>query len=322
MDFTTLSNTELSEAIGFHRRQRNMSRGVNESAHARQTQVVRLLEAEEARRLNEAVSVEKHNYSWGKMMTVHHGSSHSFPLHPEHQEKIKNLKDGESTSFKDETRAHVTATREGDKVHLKTGGAGSAHTTVAHSHFTEETQIDEAEATKSAYHYYVTKNDIGPKKKQLTHSKSKPFTSEKDAFQHILKSGGRQDGIIHKVHAETGKVVQNRGVASGQTGYASDVSGDDPKHVKDLKEEVEQIDEISKKLAKSYLDKSAAEREANSVYPTREKFRGRMIGGATADAKLKGRVQEPYKFGQAPKRKMHVKVAATKEEVDNESKSE
>ena len=83
-----------------------------------------------------------------------------------------------------------------------------------------------------------------------------------------------------------------------------------------LKEEVEQIDEISKKLAKSYLDKSAAEREANPQYATREKFRGRMIGGATADAKLKGRVEQPYKFGQAPKRKMHVKVAATNEEVD------
>jgi len=54
MDFTTLSNKELSEAIDFHRRQRNMSRGVNESAHMRQTQTVRLLEAEEARRLDEA----------------------------------------------------------------------------------------------------------------------------------------------------------------------------------------------------------------------------------------------------------------------------
>jgi hypothetical protein len=81
-----------------------------------------------------------------------------------------------------------------------------------------------------------------------------------------------------------------------------------------LKEEVE-LDEISKKLAKSYLDKSAAEREANPKYSTREKFRGRMIGGATADAKLKGRVEQPYKFGQAPKRKMYVKVGATNEEI-------
>jgi hypothetical protein len=87
------------------------------------------------------------------------------------------------------------------------------------------------------------------------------------------------------------------------------------------KEEVE-LDEISKKLAKSYLDKSAAEREANPKYATREKFRARMIGGATADAKLKGRVEEPYKFGQAPKRKMRVKVAATNEEVELDEASD
>jgi len=152
-DFTQLSDKELSEALGFHRRQRNMSRNLNESAHMRQTQVVRLLEAEEARRL------------------------------------------------------------------------------------------EEAEAAKPAYHYYVTKNDIGPGKKKLTHSKAKPFATERDAFEHILKSGGRQSGIIHKAHAESGKIIQNRGVDSGQRGYPSSVSGDDPLHVKDLKEEVEQIDE-------------------------------------------------------------------------------
>ncbi len=159
-DFTKLSDKELSEAINFHRRQRNMSRGVNEAAHMRQTQTVRLLEAEEARRLNEkaelteAVTVDKKNYSWGKMMTVRHGSSHSFPLHPEHQEKIKNLKDGESTAFKDETGSHVTAHREGDKVHLKLRGANEK-TTVAHSHFTESVQIDELK--KSTLASYVKK---------------------------------------------------------------------------------------------------------------------------------------------------------------------
>lgn len=52
-NYTTLSDSELTEALNFHRRQRNMSRGINEAAHARQTQMVRMLEAEEARRLNE-----------------------------------------------------------------------------------------------------------------------------------------------------------------------------------------------------------------------------------------------------------------------------
>ena len=52
-DYRTLSDSELTEALNFHRRQRNLSNGINEAAHMRQTQVVRLLEAEEARRLNE-----------------------------------------------------------------------------------------------------------------------------------------------------------------------------------------------------------------------------------------------------------------------------
>jgi hypothetical protein len=68
-NFTILSNKELSEAIDFHRRQRNMSRGVNESAHARQTQVVRLLEAEEARRLDE-VADKKWDESKEKWVSV------------------------------------------------------------------------------------------------------------------------------------------------------------------------------------------------------------------------------------------------------------
>ena len=390
-NYTTLSDSELTEALNFHRRQRNMSRGINEAAHARQTQIVRMLEAEEARRLDEAVKVDKKNYSWGKMITVHHGSSHSFPLHPEHQEKIKNLKDGESTAFKDETGSHVTASREGDKVHLKLRGVNQK-TTVAHSHFTEEAveldetslndlvwsknvtkpgsskqvikkynpgdkvkyaggtsvvvkhddkgfvtlsnpnwsknrvvphtsikeekagrleeakhpivqeyddlkkhdidtlrgmakqharvsdvsglktkdhaitsilrakhgnkkvdqafglkeevELEESAVAKPAYHYYVTKNDIGPGKKKLTHSKKKPFATERDAFEHILKSGGRQSGIIHKAHIESGKIVQNRGVDSGQSGYASSVSGDDPLHIRDLKEEVNLNEQI------------------------------------------------------------------------------
>lgn len=157
-NYTTLSDSELTEALNFHRRQRNMSRGINEAAHARQTQMVRMLEAEEARRLDEAVKVDKKNYSWGKMITVRHGSSHSFPLHPEHQEKIKNLKDGESTAFKDETGSHVTASREGDKVHLKLRGVNQK-TTVAHSHFTES--IDYSKEKPNKYVIYKHKDKYG-----------------------------------------------------------------------------------------------------------------------------------------------------------------
>lgn len=114
-------------------------------------------------------------------------------------------------------------------------------------------------------------------------------------------------------HKKTGMKFEVDRSPNGKTFYGTD-------HViKKLHESAGQIDEISKKLAKSYLDKSAAEREENPKYSNREKFRGRMIGGARADAKLKGRVEEPYKFGQAHKRKMRVKIAATEEVDVNES---
>jgi len=86
--------------------------------------------------LEEAVTVKKANYSWGKMVTVHHGADTSYPLHPEHQAAIKNLKPGESASFTDETNRKVTASREEDQVHLS-GRGSNKKTTVAHSHFTE-----------------------------------------------------------------------------------------------------------------------------------------------------------------------------------------
>lgn len=92
--------------------------------------------AEEAE-VNEAVTVKKEKYSWGNMMTVHHGASTSYPLHPEHQQAIAKLGDGEKTSFKDETNTHVVAHRDGDKVHLTQPKKTSTMTTVSHSHFTE-----------------------------------------------------------------------------------------------------------------------------------------------------------------------------------------
>jgi hypothetical protein len=88
-----------------------------------------------------AVTVKSSTHHWGKMMTVHHKASHSYPLHPEHQEAIRKLKDGEKTRFEDETGKKVTAHREGDKVHLSSNQSGSAKTTLAHGHFKES--IDE-----------------------------------------------------------------------------------------------------------------------------------------------------------------------------------
>lgn len=91
----------------------------------------------------EEATVKKANYSWGKMMTVHHGADHSYPLHPEHQEAIRKLKHGEKTSFKDETGTKVTVHRDADEVHF-TSNRSANKTIVAHSHFKESVEIDEA----------------------------------------------------------------------------------------------------------------------------------------------------------------------------------
>ena len=50
--------------------------------------------------------------------------------------KIKNLKDGESINFTDETGEKVAAKRVGDKVHLRQSGV-NAKTTVDYKHYNE-----------------------------------------------------------------------------------------------------------------------------------------------------------------------------------------
>ena len=101
---------------------------------------------DEEESVDEAVTVQKKKYNWGLMMTVKDGKSNTFPLHPEEQEKIKNLKDGQTIKFKDETGATVTAARKGDMVHLSNKGSNKK-TPVAYSQFAES--VDEA-ATKQA----------------------------------------------------------------------------------------------------------------------------------------------------------------------------
>ena len=85
--------------------------------------------------ITEGVTVEK-----GKrhgVITVRDGNNDTFPLHPEHQNKIRALQKDQKTSFKDETGRNVTAHRTGSLVHLK--GDGSNRTiAVAHKHFSEE----------------------------------------------------------------------------------------------------------------------------------------------------------------------------------------
>lgn len=88
------------------------------------------------------ISVNKKQYDWGKMITVHHGSDTSYPLHPEHQEAIKKLRPGMKTTFKDETGSSVHAHREGDTVHLHRPKTSHTLTSVPYHHFDESISMD------------------------------------------------------------------------------------------------------------------------------------------------------------------------------------
>lgn len=111
------------------------------------------------RAADQKVRVDKQTYNWGKMVTVHDGIRKSFPLHPEHQEKIKNLKHGESTTFTDETRNKVKAHREGDTVHLQRADSDKK-TSVPYSHFAEEVDLDEAKKPKPGHNASVMAKNI------------------------------------------------------------------------------------------------------------------------------------------------------------------
>lgn len=167
--------------------------------------------------LEEAVTVNKHNYSWGKMVTVHHGSSTSYPLHPEHQAAIKKLKHGEKTSFKDETGAHVTAHREDDKVHLTHKGS-STKTTVAHSHFNESVeQVDEVldmrHHTTGTGSIHVSHTHTSPSRvHSIGYTDAHKISNLKTGEKHEYKNAnGHETFTAHKQADGSTKIHDNRG---------------------------------------------------------------------------------------------------------------
>lgn len=92
------------------------------------------------------ITVNKKNYSWGKMITIHQGNMNTYPLHPIHQEKIRNLKDGETTNFTDETGSKIESKRIGDRVSFKKNGSNTG-VFVGYHHFKED--IDNSNDTLS-----------------------------------------------------------------------------------------------------------------------------------------------------------------------------
>jgi len=170
--------------------------------------------------LQEAISVKKEKHSWGKMMTVHHGSETSYPLHPEHQAAIKKLRPGMKTTFKDETNSTVHAHREDDTVHLHRPKTSNKLTSLPYHHFDES--VNEA----------YTEDDIA-KGGTIIYKKARSRPGASGWSHHMSKvshkTGGGAGTIIHAVNGH--KVPLNHVVSTD----ASDWKG--------LKEDTEQIEE-------------------------------------------------------------------------------
>ena len=175
----------------------------------------------------EEATVKTQKYEGGKVMTVHHGASHSYPLHPEHQEAIRNLKHGEKTSFKDETGAKVNVHRDVQDVHF-TSNKTSTKTTVPHSHFSEE--LDELSKStlgsyaKKASRDAVITRKIGAdfeRKADAARSPGMKAASNEISQKYKEKSWKRRDGLEKAVDRLTKEEIEMHEAFINGREYAS-----------------------------------------------------------------------------------------------------
>lgn len=139
----------------------------------------------------------------------------------------------------------------------------------------EAEQIDEATAKDG---YWVTDH-----MSKLTHDK--PFRDSKEAIRHADREEDRTARVHTVSHVKGGKIKKqwqyqsHTGDASGWFPH-TDYKDEDFYHA-GLKEEVEQIDELSKDTMMSYRDKTAEERAALSRKRTRAEtqWRNRVRSG-------------------------------------------
>jgi len=162
--------------------------------------------------VNEAVSVKKEKFSWGNMMTVHHGSDTSYPLHPEHQSAIKKLRPGMKTTFKDETNSTVHAHREGDTVHLTRPKSGSTLTSLPYHHF------DTSDHAKPA-----AKKPAGEYDRKVTDHLKKKYNEETEQIDELNKDtvysyAAKADKDVEKKHKElSAQIKSNNPQAANKT---------------------------------------------------------------------------------------------------------
>ncbi len=207
-------------------------------------------------------TVSKKDYSWGKMMTVHHGKDISYPLHPEHQKIVKNLRpSGEHSKamYKDETGNQVHVTREDDKVHFVSHRtSGSKKTTVDYKHFDESvpaknTDVSDKSWLKDAGKKPTVKSDLKNFKNFLTGKKetneeveiseAAPFKNKDDAVKYakdkVKTHRDNLDGI--EIYAHSGGFDVNHTSNSSGRNSLNKIGA---KHLGTIyKEEVESVEE-------------------------------------------------------------------------------
>lgn len=202
--------------------------------------------------LDEAVEVVKKD----GMVTVHDGSHQSFPLHPEHQQKIAGLSKGEKTSFKDETGKTVTAERTGSLVHLNKGEGGRT-AAVSFHHFKEDAdQIDEL--SKATLKSYLNKKMKGPGKDYST-----PTAFRKSMESNsIAKDKLRKEDIDESApdfDAPERTEDEEKKIARGQIhgDYKGHQAAMRRKH--GITENIEDIDELSSRVLGQYVKHASAD---------------------------------------------------------------
>jgi len=147
-------------------------------------------------------TVKKKQYSWGKMVVVHDGANDSFPLHPEHQHLLKQLRHNDSDTFTDETGRRVTAMRHGDHIHLSGPGSNkklSFHRDELNEDFLLEKEQDAK--MKAAGYKLVGRTSTKDPRKEKTNVTYSVYG--KGARRKIIRTKGNK-----QVHEERGNYVR------------------------------------------------------------------------------------------------------------------
>lgn len=262
----------------------------NDHIHSRAEHAGFMLEDVNESEFKGTPTVKTDKYSWGTMKTIHHGNSFSIPLHPDHQESISKLKDGDTHVFKDETRAKWTATRKGPTVHF----AGSVgHTAVPYASLTEETKpmtFSQFTESKLTYDQFVKGRSPIPSKSDeelAAHAKKKPVGPGSGKWKQMIKA----------------EIESRKTVKEGVFDWKAN------------KSEVDWSDKKDKKTEKSA--------EGGTIHKAREGSRNAETGGKAAKKSVGRPAGEygGYKIDKAKRDTPEYKVALSKKVMAAKAKN-